>query len=215
MARERDLFYKFVRFKVRWLFFGPLGGLSVVHRGRVPESGPVILAPNHVSFLDPPAVACSSRRHLRFMAQHDLFKSPIFGWLIRRLGSFPVRRGKADTTAIRTALRVLQNGEALLVFPEGGRGDGRTLQSANKGVTLLALMSGAAVVPVGICNTDRMMPKGAKFPRRSRVTVVFGEPFTYAEVESRLGRKEAKRKFGEILMGKIAALMHEGGWKER
>lgn len=192
-------------------FFKLFGGFRILHLGRLPKNGAVIIAPNHVSFADPPAIACSADRNLRFMAQAELFKPPIFRNIIRLLGSFPVKRGGADSQAIRMALEILGTGQALLIFPEGRRGDGKNLLPANKGVGLLASKSGAQIVPVGICNTNVRLRKGAKFPKRSLVTVVYGEPFTYQEIEEQFGREKAKSEFGKILMSKIAELMREGG----
>lgn len=209
MANRPSLLYRSVRFVVRVLFFRVLGGFRVMHHERVPKEGAIILAPNHVSFADPPAVACATARQLCFMAQAQLFKLPIFRSIIRALGAFPVRRGEADTQAIHTAIEILNSGGAVLVFPEGRRGDGTALLPANKGVTLLASKSGARIVPVGIAGTLKRLPKGAKFPRFSRVTVNFGEAFTWNEIENELGRDEAKARFGPILMEKIAALLRE------
>ncbi len=169
-------------------------------------SGPVIVAANHTSFGDPPVVACATTRRLNFMAKSELFKPFLFGSLIRRIGAFPVHRGEADTEAIRMTLDLLKDGEAVLVFPEGRRGGGLELLPANKGVTLLARKSGAPVLPVGVCNTDKWLPHGAKFPRRTRLTVNFGVPFTYSEIG-----ENAKEKFGEVLMERIAELVREGG----
>ena len=172
--------------------------------------GSVIVAANHASFADPPVVAISTNRRLNFMAKAELFKPPIFGPLIRRIGAFPVHRGVADTEAVKHTLALLDDGEAVLVFPEGGRGDGKTLGEANKGVTLLAMKSGARVLPVGVAGTHKWLPHGAKFPKRVRLTVSFGEPFTFAEVQERYG-KDAREMFGRILMEKIAELVREGG----
>jgi len=196
---------------VRVFFFRLLGGYRVLHHERVPTSGPLILAPNHVSFADPPAVGCACKRPLRFMAQAELFRPPIFRSIIRALGSFPVRRGEADTAAIRKAIEILEAGGAVLVFPEGRRGDGKTLLPANKGVTLLASKSGAKIVPVGIAGTLKRLPKGAKLPKICKVTVCFGEPFTFQELEQVHGREKAKVEFPIVLMQKIADLLAEAG----
>ncbi len=182
-----------------------------MHENRIPKSGPLLIASNHVSFADPPAIGCSSPRSLRFMAQAELFKPPLFRNIIRKLGSFPVKRGEADSQAIRTALEILADGQALLVFPEGRRGDGIQLLPANKGVTLLAMKSGAKILPVGICNTHIRLPKGRILPKLSRVTVVYGEPFTYDEIAQKFGKESAKSEFGNLLMNQIAELMREGG----
>lgn len=157
-----------------------MGGLKSVGRENIPKSGPVILAPNHLSHADPPAVACATARHLLFMAKSELFVG-IFGRLIFSVGAFPVDREGADAEAVRKAITILKQGGALVLFPEGSRGDGKTLGSLSKGVALLAKTSHAQVVPVYVTGTQRLLPKGKAKPSRSRVTVSFGKPFTYEE----------------------------------
>lgn len=210
MAKNADPVYFTVLSLVRYGVFPPFGGVRVLHRERMPMEGAVIVAANHASFADPPVVAVSTNRRLNFMAKAELFKPPIFGPLIRRIGAFPVHRGVADTEAVKHTLALLADGEAVLVFPEGGRGDGKTLGEPNKGVTLLAMKSGALVLPVGVAGSHLWLPQGAKFPRRVRLTVSFGEPFRFSDVQRDHG-PEARSRFGEVLMQKIAELVREGG----
>jgi 1-acyl-sn-glycerol-3-phosphate acyltransferase len=210
LAKNADPVYFAVLNFVRYCIFPPFGGVRVLHRERMPMEGAVIVAANHASVADPPVVAISTNRRLNFMAKAELFKPPVFGPFIRRIGAFPVHRGVADTEAVKHTLALLADGEAVLMFPEGGRGDGSTLGEANKGVTLLAMKSGAPVLPVGVAGTHKWLPAGAKFPRRVKLTVAFGEPFTFADVQSEHG-KEARNMFGIILMERIAALVREGG----
>ncbi len=158
------------------------GGLKIIGRSNVPMTGPVILAPNHVSFFDPPVVACGSPRALTFLAKEELFKPPVFGPLIRSVNAFPLKRGEGDTSAMRLALQKLAEGHCLIMFPEGTRGDGKTLGPMQSGVAMLAKRSGAKVVPVGVYGTHKILPKGRKLPRFSRLRVAYGEPFTYASV---------------------------------
>jgi 1-acyl-sn-glycerol-3-phosphate acyltransferase len=204
MAKNYQPLYFSITFLVRNLVFRPFGGIKVLHGDRVPMSGAVIIAANHTSFADPPVVACATGRRMNFMAKSELFKPPVFGPLIRKVGAFPVHRGEADTEAIRKTLSLLADGEAILVFPEGGRGDGKTLQPANKGVTLLARKSGAAVLPVGIVGAQKWLPHGAKFPKRQRITVNFGKPFTYSQASE-------EGDFGKVLMMRIVDLIAEAG----
>jgi 1-acyl-sn-glycerol-3-phosphate acyltransferase len=188
-----------------------MGGLTVLGRDRVPKSGPVILAPVHMSVIDPPLVGAVSPRPVTFMAKEELFRIAGLGPLIRSLGAFPVRRGENDSSAFRFALKCLEDGGALLVFPEGSRNDGQTMLTLQVGTGLLARKSGAAVVPVGISGTQRMLPKGAKTPRRSPLVVVFGEPFTYAEVAKSPVDRENRRTFLEELARRIADACAEAG----
>lgn len=182
--------YGSVRMIVRTLFFGALGGIRTRGTEHVPREGRLIVAPVHLSYLDPPAVACGLPRQLTFMAKEELFKGA-FGWLIRSLGAFPVKRGDADTEAIKQALALLDEERALLVFPEGTRGDGVTLLPINRGVTLLARRSAAPVLPVAISGTHRIWPKGSKRIRRSRIEIVCGPTFRYADFAEEKDPKEA------------------------
>lgn len=177
--------YWFVRNAVRYGFFGPLGGLRVRGLENVPSDGPLIVASNHVSFADPPVVSCSMPRAVHFMAKEELFKPPVFGPLIASLKAFPVSRGAGDKAAIKKALEVLAQGHALLVFPEGTRGDGEELLPFQSGVALLAKRSGANVLPFGICGSRKLLPKGKSLPRWSPVTAHIGQPLTWEEFPKR------------------------------
>lgn len=147
--------------------------------GRVPAAGPALLVSNHSSVLDPPLIGSVSRRRLAFLAKAELFRIPLFGGLLRRLGARPLRRAGSDPAAMRTVLRVLEEGGALLVFPEGTRGPEGVLRPARAGAGMLAVVSGAPVVPVYVSGSGRAWPKGARFPRPARVTVAFGEPLRF------------------------------------
>ncbi len=152
--------------------------VRVGHGDRVPTSGPVLLAGNHRGFLDGPLVAAFVPRPASFLAKSELFR----GWVVRPLGwlgQIPVDRGRADREALKRATAVLQGGGVLGMFPEGTRGVGE-LESVQHGIAYVALRApGVPIVPVACLGTERAMPKGSRFPKwRSRVDIVFGEPFT-------------------------------------
>jgi 1-acyl-sn-glycerol-3-phosphate acyltransferase len=128
----------------------------------------------HLSHADPAAVGCTSPRCLWFMAKEELFRVPVFGRLIRSVGAFPVDRAGADAGAVRRAIARLDSGGALLVFPEGRRGDGEALLPLQPGIAVLSRRPGVRVVPVGLAGTSTLLPKGSGRPRRSRVTVLYG-----------------------------------------
>lgn len=159
---------------MRRLVFPLLGGVRVLGAENVPKTGPVLLCPVHLSHADPAAVGCTSPRTLWFMAKQELFRVPVFGPLIRSVGAFPVDREGTDAAAVRRAIARLDGGGALLVFPEGRRGDGDRLQPLQPGVAVLARRPGVRVVPVGLAGTAELLPKGASRPRRHRVTVCYG-----------------------------------------
>ena len=153
--------------------------LEAIGTENIPEHGPVLLVANHSSVLDPPLIGGMSHRQLTYLAKAELFEIPLFGALIRGLKARPVRREGADPGALRTARRVLGEGGALLVFPEGTRGEEGDIRPAKPGAGLLAVSSGAAVVPVYVRGSGRAWPKGRRLPRSSKVTVTFGKPLRF------------------------------------
>jgi 1-acyl-sn-glycerol-3-phosphate acyltransferase len=145
----------------------------------IPAEGAVLIVANHSSVLDPPIVGGMCPRQLTFLAKAELFRIPGFGWLIRRLGAQPLRREGADPSALRMAQRVLAEGKALLVFPEGTRGEEGFLREAKPGAALLAVQSGATVVPAYVHGTGRAWPRGRRLPRPVKVRVAFGAPLRF------------------------------------
>ncbi|MBC8066367.1 MAG: 1-acyl-sn-glycerol-3-phosphate acyltransferase [Chlorobia bacterium] len=213
MAKHNDRWYRFVNWLVRTFFFGLVtGGLKSIGRENIPSTGPVIIAPIHVSHLDPPATSCAMpQRRLRFMAKEELFKG-IFGKLIASLGAYPVHRGEGDMEAIRKSIDMLNQGEALLIHPEGTRGDGVRMLPVNKGVAMLAKRTGAPVVPVGIVGSKVVMPRGKAKRRRHLITIAFGKPFTFAEVAQGFNDKEARDEFCRVISERIRKLCNEHGF---
>jgi 1-acyl-sn-glycerol-3-phosphate acyltransferase len=140
----------------------------------IPEEGPVILAPNHKNFLDPFFIGIVLRRHVRYMAKIELFKGPL-AWLFPRLGAFPVRRGASDAQALETARTILNQGGLVVVFPEGTRvADPDALGSPHHGAGVLALDTGAPVVPAAIVGTSHLWC-GA-LPKVKQVRLAFLPP---------------------------------------
>ncbi len=176
--------------------------LEVVRPELVPATGPVLLVSNHVSVLDPPFVGAAAPRPLYFMAKEELFRIPLFGRLIRALHARPVRRDGSDTRALKAALALLEEGRALLVFPEGTRGEeGQPPREGKAGVGMLAVLSGAPVVPVFVSGTGAALPRGRSLPRLSRVRVTFGPPLTFkvtGKMADRMAGKAAGTRAGTV-----------------
>lgn len=187
-----------------------LGGFRSQNRNLVPRSGPVIIAPTHLSHLDPPLVACATPRQLRFMAKEELFRGAL-GVLIRSLGAFPVRRGEGDTESIRLAMAALDAGETVLMFPEGTRGDGVHLGPLNKGVAMIAKRTGATVMPAAIVGTHLALPKGTSKLRRAKLTVRFAEPLRYEDTAKGATEKENRDLFLEELGRRLVQVSGEAG----
>jgi 1-acyl-sn-glycerol-3-phosphate acyltransferase len=183
-------------------------GLRVRGAEHVPASGPALIVSNHQSILDPPVIGGAARRQIYFLAKAELFRIPVFGWLIRRLHARPVRREGSDTRALRTAAQLLEEGKALLIFPEGTRSlDGR-LGEGKAGVGMLAVTSGAPVVPAYVSGTLEALPKGAAWPRRRQVSVSFG-PALHFKAPMGSDRKERYRDAAAEMMRGIAELKEQ------
>jgi len=180
---------------------------------QVPHEGPLILASNHASNLDGPVVGSwlipAMGRRIHWMGKKEMFDWPVIGWLAANGGIHPVDRSKADVEAFRLAIRILAEGGALFVFPEGTRSPTGALQAARDGGAVLALRSGAPVVPIGIAGSQRVWPKGQRLPHPGgRVTVRIGEPFILADlVPPGTDRHAVKGVATTILMRRIAALL--------
>jgi 1-acyl-sn-glycerol-3-phosphate acyltransferase len=183
--------------------------LEAVGRELVPPTGPVLIVSNHVSMLDPPLVGGSVPRPVFFLAKEELFRIPLFGRLIRALNARPVRRDGSDTRALKAALALLQDGRALLVFPEGTRGvEGEAPREGKAGVGMLAVLSGAPVVPVYVSGSGAALPRGRALPRPVKVRVTFGPPLTFKRASDD-GRKEAYREAAQEMMRAIAQLREQ------
>lgn len=172
---------------------------------KVPRKGPVIVAVNHASFIDPLMVGAFMPRPVTMMGKVELFRKPIFGLLVRLYGAFPVRRGEGDLQAVRRSLEVLRSGRALLLAPEGTRSKNGTLQRGREGTALIALRTGAIIVPVAIWGPKYLWKNLARL-RRTRVEMVVGEPFRLESPTCRPRREELRAMTDEI-MRRIAALM--------
>lgn len=209
MPDRFPLVYRLATGFFRRLYFPTHGGVEALHAERIPQEGGLIVVSNHMSHLDSPAMASVfKRRRLRAMAKEELWKNPLFGKLIEGIGAFPVKRGEADAEGVRKCLELLKGGEAVIIFAEGTRGDGRRMLPLEPGVALLAKKSGVPVLPVGLCGTQFVMPPGGG-GRKQRVRVVVGEPFLYDEVAGK-GR-DGRERFLAELQGRVLALTAEGG----
>ena len=156
------------------LFFYIFFSFKITGRENIPEIGGFILASNHVSYLDPVAVGIACRRKLNYMARHDLFKNPVFAWWLTNVGVFPVKRGTADISAMKEAIRRLKDGQGLVLFPEGSRSNDGLIGPAEPGAGFLAAKAGVPVIPVFIKGSERALPKGAKFLRPARIRAYIG-----------------------------------------
>jgi 1-acyl-sn-glycerol-3-phosphate acyltransferase len=216
------VFYVLARFVIRPVFF-LLFRPHVTGRGNVPLHGPVILASNHLSFIDSIAIPTVAPRRVAYLAKAEYFTgSGVGGWLSRALftalGALPVERQthRAAQAALDTALAVLQRGDAFGIYPEGTRSRDGRLARGKTGVAWLALTADCPVVPVAVAGTERVMPVGARWPRPARISVAFGEPLTFAEQKGMAGNGRARRVVTDRIMEAIVDLSQQerAGWGE-
>jgi 1-acyl-sn-glycerol-3-phosphate acyltransferase len=180
------------------------GRWKIIGHEKIPKTGPVIVACNHVSYLDPTIVGSAIKRECRFMARHDLWDNKKLAWLLPRLGTFPVHRDQVDKQAIKNGLDALKQGYVFVIFPEGGRSDDGNLQRGELGVALFVQKSGAPVVPCAVIGPEKMLPVGASKLTRVPLKCVFGDPIHFAP---KTGREEIMRR----VMHEIAALLTANG----
>lgn len=171
----------------------------------VPKDGPLVLAPNHFSQMDHFFVGVYLKRKIRFMAKSQMFGPPVLTYIYKHGGVFPVRRGHHDEEAIETARILVEQGEMLLVYAEGGRSRSAEMGEPKPGIGRIALETGAPIVPVAIQGSERVRRwKRLRFPR---VTIQFGEPLSFP-VEAGAGRERQLEVATEIF-GRVRE-MYEG-----
>jgi 1-acyl-sn-glycerol-3-phosphate acyltransferase len=209
--RRREYFWPVVAPVIR-LAARVLLDLRVVGGGRVPARGPVLLAANHVSFLDPIVLAVAldrCGRRLRFVALAELFRRPLLGWVLRQGRMIPASRGEAPERMADRAGVALAAGEAVLVYPEGTIVPPGQLRPARPGAGLLALRAGVVVLPVASRGAERRA--GRRLPwRRRRVSVVIGPPVDLRAWRGRLDR-QAQLEASATLLAAIRSLRPGSG----
>ncbi len=194
------MWYRFVQFIFN-ILFKIIFRFEVIGRENIPLEGPVLIASNHVSLLDPPLVGTASSRPVNFMAKEELFTFPL-GPIYKSLGAFPVKRGASDRHAIKTALGLLKNNLVLGIFPEGTRSKDGTLGPAEPGALTFAYKTGAAVVPTAVLGSN-LAARQTFWPK---VKVVFGTPLYFTE--QHLDKEEIEEK-GRELMKNIGNLLEK------
>jgi 1-acyl-sn-glycerol-3-phosphate acyltransferase len=190
-----------------------LWGATIEGMEHLPRTGPFILVCNHTSNLDPLMMGWASGnqigRVVHFMAKIEMRSWPVIGWLATQAGVYFVRRGERDRAAQQFSLDALAAGNPIAIFPEGTRSRTGHLREGKPGAALIAMRSGAPIVPAGISGTHRIFPDGARLPRASRVRIRFGEPFTLPHQPTGRLDRQALADGTERIMGAIEELLPE------
>lgn len=147
------------------------------------EEGPCIIAANHCSYFDPPLVGVACKRAIHYLARKSLLEVPVLGPILPELNVIPVDQKNADRSALMGAIRVVRNGGAVLIFPEGTRSPDGKLQPAQPGIGMIVAKTGAPVVPVRVSGSYEAFPRGACMPRFLPITVSIGPAFGFENVD--------------------------------
>src|SRR5476651_2570279 len=205
-----------VSYFVGWSLFRAMFAVyfhwSVFNPERVPQTGGVILASNHASFLDPPLVGSGLHRDINYLARESLFRFPGIGALLRSWNSVPVDRDGGGAAGLRAILERLLAGGGIILFPEGTRTTDGQLQKARSGIGLTVIKSTAPVVPVRVFGTFEAYEKNHKFPRPKKIAVKYGEPMLFEKLRaeakncSKPRLKEIYQEIADEIMAAIAKL---------
>jgi len=146
---------------------------------KVPQEGAIVLASNHASYLDPVAVGIAAYpRRVNWVGKKELFSIPVLGWFLRSVGVFPVNRLGVSKEVLKKSIDILNQGKALIIFPQGTRVKDGVAENQYNGASYLATKTGAKVVPVAVIGSDKVIPEGKKLPRFPKITVKVGHEIT-------------------------------------
>jgi 1-acyl-sn-glycerol-3-phosphate acyltransferase len=200
--------YAFLRAVMRTMVNVYLVGLfQVAGLENVPRTGPLVICANHSATLDPPMVpAFVPRGDTWSMAKSEYFIRPLSRFIFRAYHAFPVVRHTADRAALKRSFDLLKAGEVLIIYPEGTRIESGVLAKPEPGAGFLAQKTGCPVLPVGLTGTRECLPKGARWPRRTRVTITFGKPFVVPQKRPD-GTRVSHEEASDAIMLAIAELL--------
>ncbi|WP_447978720.1 lysophospholipid acyltransferase family protein [Candidatus Nitrospira bockiana] len=193
-----------------WYLFRAIGRLCFRYRTigeeQIPRHGGLLIAANHASFLDIPFLGCGIPRRVAFLGRQDLFPFPGFRWVFRWLGWIPIRHDRLDRTGFGTAIDLIKNGHAVVIYPEGTRTKTGRLGPGKPGVGMIVAETGCPVVPAYIFGTYEALPMDSARIRCHPIGVSFGKPLEFHGELERLPRKEFYRHVSRSVMERIAEL---------
>ena len=194
------------------LFFG----YNVVNREHLKGLEGCMIASNHVSFMDPPMVGVAFDEAIYYLARKSLFSNRLAAWLYRKWNTIPVNQARPELSSLRQIIKLLKDGEKVLMFPEGQRSWNGELAEGKTGVGMMIAKSRARVLPVRVFGAEEILPRGASFPRRGKVTIVIGERFDVDDLldDPALKGKELYQKISDRVMAAIGLIELPGEKEE-
>ena len=181
------------------------GDWQVEGRECVPPRGGLIVVSNHQSNMDPPLIMASLPRRVYFMAKRGIFNGPIISFLLKAYGTFPLNRDGGDLQAIQWSLKMLDSGQVIGIFPEGTRSPGG-MRKGIPGIAMIALKSGAPILPIGMTGTERTGPPWQVATPTGEFRVKIGQPFSLPVIEGRVGREQLQ-SMTDMIMERVASLL--------
>jgi 1-acyl-sn-glycerol-3-phosphate acyltransferase len=199
-------FYYWVGYHLSRLAGRLLFRFQVIHPERMIQTGPVILAMNHQSYLDPPLAGITCNRPIYFLARRTLLDIPVLGRVLPKVNVIPVNQERVDRSAIKAMIRVLQRGNGVLVFPEGSRTVDGNIQSAEPGLGLIIAKTLAPVVPMRIFGAREALPRGGGGLKLVPITIVIGEPLLFRAADLEPPGKNLYTRLSDRVMDAISSL---------
>jgi len=180
------MFYYVVK-AIFWLILKIFWRMEIIGIENLPQSGGLIIASNHVSYLDPAVLAASFNRKIYFLTKKEVFKNNFISFLLKNMNALPIDRGKVDMLAFKKAINILREEKVLGIFPEGTRSSNGELQELKLGTIKIAMKTGVPILPVGIIGTHKIYPRSIKFPIlfKHKIIVKYGAPQYLDKLKSR------------------------------
>ena len=191
------LFYKAVKGIARVLF-SLVYRIEIEGKEHLPERGKAIVSPNHFSMMDPIIIGAFLPRKVNFMAKEELFSNKLFALILNKLGVFPVKRGGADIGAIRTALRILNNGDIFCIFPEGTRSKTGEILKAKPGMAMIAIRARSPIIPIAIIGDYKLF---------SKVKIIIDKPIYLSDYYDKKVSTDEYRELSQEILNTIRGLM--------
>jgi 1-acyl-sn-glycerol-3-phosphate acyltransferase len=200
-----------VVYGILWLLVSALGRLLFRYRaegaGHIPRRSGVLIAANHASYVDIPFTGIGARRRMWFLGRQDLFV-PVFRPVLQWLGWIPIRQDRLDREGFSKAIRLIQEGQVVVIYPEGTRTPDGQLKRGKPGMGVIVAETGCKVVPAHLSGTREVLPPGARWISLHPVRVTFGAPIDFSEASRRLAGKELYQHVSRTVMARIAEVGH-------